>query len=357
MSHTVGDKGGATICGDTAIPEFRVYPGDRVREVLEHNREAVVDAVEGAYLAHAAGHTVNPDSCFLRFEDRAADRIIALPASYIASPGTAITGIKWISSFPSNGERGLARASAVLILNDEATGYPVACMEAGSISATRTAASAMIALRALCGGRCEAKSIAIVGTGVLSGYVLSFLAYAGADPEQILLFDIEPEHAQRFAQSLHTTLSSSILVGSSIEEVVSASDVVIFATTARAPHVHEAGLFAHAPVVLHLSLRDLGSEVILSAYNVVDDVDHSLKARTSLHLTEMRVSNRDFVTCTLPQLLGGAPVPSRDRPRIFSPFGMGILDIALGDLVHRALVAETEPVNAFFDNPSRYWTK
>lgn len=39
---------------------------------------------------------------------------------------------------------------------------------------------------------------------------------------------------------------------------------------------------------------------------------------------------------------------------IFSPFGMGILDVAVGDLVHRALRDEHAAVEGFFYDARRF---
>src|SRR5437763_1916953 len=121
-------------------PTFYVIPGSSVKSVIDGNRKHIFDAVETGYRLHAAGHAVNPDSYFLRYPDKPSARIIALPA-HLGGP-VQKSGIKWISSFPENRAGNLARASAVLILNDPATGYAVACIEASLISATRTAASA-----------------------------------------------------------------------------------------------------------------------------------------------------------------------------------------------------------------------
>ena len=66
--------------------------------------------------------------------------------------------------------------------------------------------------------------------------------------------------------------------------------------------------------------------------NSVDDVDHVMRAQTSVHLTEEAVGNRDFVHGTLAQILTGE-IPPRDNPdaiAIFTPFGLGVLDLALG---------------------------
>src|SRR6202035_3592382 len=126
-----------------SVPPFAVIPGAQVRRVLEGREEQIVQLVEATYRLHSAGDSVNPPSYFLRFPDRPASRIIALPASIGGE--VKVAGIKWISSFPDNVAAGIPRASAVLILNDHDSGYPFACIEASIISATRTAAMAAMA--------------------------------------------------------------------------------------------------------------------------------------------------------------------------------------------------------------------
>ena len=57
-----------------------------------------------------------------------------------------MAGIKWIGSKHDNpSARGIPRASAVIVLNDPETHFPVAIMEGGEISGMRTAGVTVLA--------------------------------------------------------------------------------------------------------------------------------------------------------------------------------------------------------------------
>jgi N-[(2S)-2-amino-2-carboxyethyl]-L-glutamate dehydrogenase len=131
---------------------------------------------------------------------------------------------------------------------------------------------------------------------------------------------------------------------------------VVFATVAGRPHVSDLSWFEHAPLVLHVSLRDLAPEILLASANVVDDVEHCLKADTSPHLAEQLTGNRDFVAGTLDDVIAGRVTLPADRPLVFSPFGLGVLDLAVGRYVYDevARAGELRVVDDFFSELRRY---
>ena len=338
----------------TSVPEFAVISGAQVHQVLDGQEKLVIDLIESAYRLHGDGDTVNPPSYFLRFPDRPSSRIIALPAS--VGGDIAVDGLKWISSFPENVASGLPRASAILVLNDRQTGYPLACLESSIISATRTAASAALAADRLTRDRARPARLGIVGTGLIARYIHTYLAAGGWTFDDVGVFDLSTAHAEGFRGYLNAAGQSSVTVHDSAEDLIRESDLVVFATVAGEPHVHDPAWFDHNPLVLHVSLRDLSPEVILASANVVDDVEHCLKANTSVHLAEQRTGGRDFLSGTLHDVMTGKASLPKDRPLVFSPFGLGVLDLAVGKHVYDQLRAsgDLRTVSEFFFELDRY---
>jgi 2,3-diaminopropionate biosynthesis protein SbnB len=334
-------------------PTFYVIPGSSVKSVIDGNRNHIFDAVEMAYRLHAAGDAVNPDSYFLRYPDRPSARIIALPAHL----GGAIqkSGIKWISSFPENRTGNLARASAVLILNDATTGYAVACIEASLISATRTAASAALAAQHISPTPFEG-SLSIIGTGVIARTTLEWLLFRNWKFRKVRLYDLDQKEAEQFSKWLRERHNCQADIQDRLEDAIGDASLVLFTTTTQAPYLTDEKVFEHCPTILHLSLRDICPNVILASQNIVDDVEHCLKAKTSLHLTEMATGNRDFVSGNLVDVLEKRVKPDPNRPRIFSPFGLGLLDIAVGNFVLETAIASNAAIALpnFFSNSARW---
>jgi N-[(2S)-2-amino-2-carboxyethyl]-L-glutamate dehydrogenase len=346
---------GPEAAGSIAVPPFAVVSGAQVRQALLGREKEIVELVEATYRLHGAGDSVNPPSYFLRFPDRPTARIIALPASIGGE--FRVDGLKWISSFPENVAAGVPRASAVLILNDHATGYPFACLEASVISATRTAASAALGADWLSRGRTRPTRVGFVGVGLIARYIHTFLAGTGWSFDEIGIHDLSPDSAAGFRGYLERTgTGGAITVHDSAEELIRASDLVVFATVASRPYVSDRSCFEHNPLVLHVSLRDLAPEILLDSANVVDDVDHCLKADTSPHLVEQLTGSRDFLDGTLDDVMTGRVAVPHDRPVIFSPFGLGVLDLAVGHFVYRQVArsGELHVVDEFFSELRRH---
>src|SRR5215218_4811088 len=89
-----------------------------------------------------------------------------LPGADPSGAGDRI-GMKWVLAVSQNNERHLPAINATLLLNDPLTGIPTAILDAGPITAERTAATSGVAVRAWApptGGR--APRAALIGAGV-----------------------------------------------------------------------------------------------------------------------------------------------------------------------------------------------
>jgi 2,3-diaminopropionate biosynthesis protein SbnB len=298
--------------------------------LLSRDRSQVMRLVTEAYRLYATGQAVEEAPSYLRPPHDARARIIAKPACLYGD--APVAGVKWVSSFPGNLGLGLPRASGLLVLNDMRTGLPLGSLEVAAINAHRTSASAVMALNQLHGRPRGGQAIALVGTGHIGWQMACYLVHEGWTPEAWLLHDLDAERAQAFAQRLHTlTPGVSVQVLASADEAVAQAEVVVFTTTAGVPHLHELKLRPEQ-TLLHISLRDLGVGVMAQAHNFVDSADLAFSHQTSLHLAEQALGHRACLSGEIGRVLAGGR-PGDGKPVIFSPFGMAVLDLAVGQWV------------------------
>lgn len=330
-----------------------IINGQEVKSLLTGRETDVMDVVRRAYVAHAKGRTSLPHSTFLRFPDHRQNRIIALPA--FLGDGFDVAGIKWIASFPDNVKAHLDRASAVLVLNSTTTGKPEAIIEGSLISTQRTAASAALAASVLHQAT-TVNDVGVIGCGVINFEIVKFLKVVYPALSRLTVFDVDAGRAEYFAERCNE-LSSKLRtrIVRDTEEVLVSAPLISIATTALEPHISNLSPCAAGTTILHVSLRDLALDAILSSDNVVDDPDHVCRAGTSIHLAEQSQGHRRFIRCTVADVLMGTALPRRNENDIvvFSPFGLGILDLAVGSLVRRlgAMNNRGMVLTSFFPEP------
>jgi ornithine cyclodeaminase len=318
--------------------EFLVLTGAEVESLLAGQESKLIEIVRAAYEAHYRGESSLPQSTFLRFPKDRTNRIIALPAYLAGECGGA--GIKWVSSFPGNVDRGMDRAAAIVILNSMTTGRPTVMMEGSIVNAKRTAASAALAARTLHRGK-PVESVGVMGCGRINLEIQCFLQDQFPSIQRLYLYDSKPERAAQFERAcLERFPRVRVEVVREPASLLRAAALLSLATTAAEPHITDLSGLAPGATILLISLRDLAPEVILACDNVVDDVDHVCRAQTSVHLAEQRSGSRDFIRCVLAEITSGYAAARTDDKAIavFSPFGLGVLDVAVGQFVYgRAL--------------------
>jgi len=318
-----------TTSAPSAAGALRILSGPEVAELLRDQEQTILGLVQSAYETHFLGDSALPHSLFLRFPDQPRDRIIALPAFLGGAVQRA--GIKWIASFPGNHALGMDRASATMLLNDAATGQAQALLEASLISMKRTAASAALAARHL--HQHTPAGVGLVGCGPINFETLRFLRTVFPDLARVLVYDTLPERAQAFrTESMRLHAGLDVALAANMDELYSSDWVLAFATTALEPYVTALPDHLRHVTILNVSLRDFTGDVLCHTDNIVDDIDHVLRANTSAHLAELQLGHRDFIRATLAEVtLGRAPARAAEVV-MFSPFGLGILDLAVADL-------------------------
>lgn len=331
--------------------KFLVLSKSVIEGLISEEIDAIFNLIKDAYLLYADGLAQNPPSYFLRFEHKPNSRIIALP-SYLGG-NFNFAGIKWISSFPDNIKKGFQRASAAFILNDAEAGYPLACMESSYISALRTSVSAVMVAEKL-HDKFNDKSICIVGTGHISRNILSVFNKTKWNFKEIFLFDLNKDDAVKFRENMPYSKDNCI-IEDNIESAILKADTVVFATTALQPYLKNPELFTNGQVVLHVSLRDLSPEIIAKHENYVDDIEHILQADTSVDLASKQFKHHDFIVGTISDIIKSPIDKNPFKADIFSPMGMGMLDLAVASFVYNKAVEEGVGVivDDFFGDISR----
>jgi 2,3-diaminopropionate biosynthesis protein SbnB len=302
---------------------------EQVTSILADQHAEILAVVRSAFEAHGAGRATVPLSMFLTEPSRPRDRIVGMSAYLRTHDEWA--GMKWISSFPDNVEIGKDRASSIISINSLADGRVTSLMEGSAVNFARTGASAALAARTL-HTEDRLSAVGVIGCGPINLSIVQFLFAVYGARLHLLLFDIAEDRAIAFAARVGELAPGvEVELTTSADVVLRGAPLVSIATNTRNPHIESLDGCPKGATILHMSVRDIAPREIERQDNVIDDPNHMFRVNTSLHLLEQERGHRQFIRCTLGDVLLGRTAPRRSDTDVvvYSQFGLAFLDIAV----------------------------
>ncbi len=246
-------------------------------------------------------------------------------------------GIKLVSLFPGNPARGLSSHLGLFALYEAESGTPLALLEAGSLTAIRTAAASVVATESL--ARPEAETLLIVGAGEQAEHHLRAFAMVRPFP-RVRLWARNGRAAASVAEKLARESICDLQVFDSLEEAAAGADVICTVTSAREP-VLTGNMLSPG---MHLCLvgssfpdrREVDDDVVAAASFFVDYRGSAFaQAGELLHAIKSGRVDKSHVRGEIGEVLSGACEgrASPEQVTVYKSLGVAAQDLGAARLV------------------------
>lgn len=263
-------------------------------------------------------------------------------------PGTLETekvfGAKITSVYASNLNSEFECHQGIVALFEAENGRPLALVDAGEVTAVRTAAVSGVATRAL--ARVDAHIVALIGSGSQASPHLEAMLRA-RPVDEVRVWSRTPEHAQAFVtrESSRWELERPDLrlyVAHGVAEAVSGADIVCTLTGANEPVLRGAWLTAGAHVnavgFTGPSGREIDGEAVRRARFFVDRLESTLKEAGEYLIARAEGAvGDDHILGELGDVLSGK-IPGRvtsEEITMFRSLGLAVEDVAAAQFLYQ----------------------
>lgn len=196
-----------------------LYLSRRDMEDIDLAMIDIIEALEAMFSEKAAGGTQMPPKTAIYPTETGF--IHSMPA-YIPSLKSA--GVKLVSGFRSNLEKGLPYISGLLVLDDAETGIPLCVMDCTWITAKRTGAATAVAAKYL--ARRDSEKVGIIACGAQGRSNLEALNCL-FPIKKVHAYDIDSGTARAYATEMEKLHGVEVEVVSDLRQAVSGMDLVV----------------------------------------------------------------------------------------------------------------------------------
>ena len=257
-------------------------------------------------------------------------------------------GIKIVSVYPKNVERGISSVPATMILMSVETGEVCGILDGTWLTRQRTGATAGAATDLL--ARKDAKIGALIGTGGQAETQLEAMLTV-RDLETVWVYDLSPERCREFCVQMTTQFAgkftTKILPAASSDEAICGADIITAVTTSKRPVFDgtkvKAGAHVNGVGAFTVEMLELPKEIITRADLLVADTLHGVLHEAGdlmAALAKGAVKESDLLE--FGKLVENPALGRKNDEEItlFKTVGSGVLDVMTGKRIYEKAVAE-----------------
>ncbi len=241
-------------------------------------------------------------------------------------------GAKLISVFQQNFALGKASHQGLVILFDPESGAPVCVVDAGEITAIRTAAASAVATQAL--ARQDAQRLALLGYGQQAQNHARALRKV-RDIKSIVVWGRSPERAQLFAQRMQAELALPVCTAATAREAVAEADIICTVTAAAEPILKgewvRSGTHLNVVGSGYAGPAEIDNDLVLRSRFIADHREGVRQQGAEfLRAKEAGLIGDEHIVAEIAQVLAGEIVGRRtaDEITVYKSLGHVVQDLA-----------------------------
>jgi len=244
----------------------------------------------------------------------------------------AVFGAKLVSVFHGTSAGGGQSHQGLVVLFEPEDGAPVCVLDAGEITAIRTAAASAVATDAL--ARKDSRCLALLGYGE-QGQTHARAISKIRNLESIVVWGRSPERAQTFAQKMQAELSIPVMAVGDVQTAAAEADIICTLTSAAEPILKGAwvrrGTHLNLVGSSYAGPSEVDNDLVVRSRFIADSREGVLNQGAEfLRAKKAGLIGDDHIVAEIGQLLAGeiAGRRSPDEITVYKSLGHIVQDLA-----------------------------
>ncbi len=294
--------------------------------------EEAIDAIQNTYFKYAKNDFTMPNRSFIPVQD---ENYYWLMPCFVDD----CLGVKVGTTFPSNRGTNNPVTQAVMFLNDQHSGNPVALINGTTLTTIKTGAVSGVTMRHF---KKNAQTVGLIGTG-LQGLYQMLAAQAATEVETIYLYDRSPENIERFIENFKSLSTQEVefIAASDNSELVKNSDIIITTTTSVNPVLPDDSSLYNNKLIIAVGsyrsdMRELPQSLFENLnYYYIDSEQGKQETGDIIDPIKEGWIDEERVILFSDVLTGQFETPKDEKPIVFKTVSMALFDTDFGNFIYK----------------------